>query len=553
MPAPESFFRLAFDISGYASIVVGGDGRMLAVNDEACRILGYGSGDLVGRPVEVLLPDERRARHVEQRAAFDVAPATRPMGNNRNLYARHASGELVPVEIALTPVEFGGERYVVASLIDITARMAAERTLLDMSEQLRQANERLAALAMTDPLTGLQNRRGLERVLWAAHSESARGRGTAAAILVDCDDFKSINDRLGHVAGDMVLKAVAATIAEAVRPRDCVARVGGDEFLVLLTDTREAEALEVAQRIRRRLATLATPVDDGAVTITVSIGVAPVPPHLSSVQELLTRCQHLLKRSKQGGKNRVSTHSDSGDDGASARQLAGAGLAIAAQPIVSLATAQLEGYELLSRWPDSRVSMPAEVFAMAREADALTSLDLVCLRACADAAHAHAPGVDIHVNLRPTTLLDTPVEQLVEALGPTEDGPSFVVELSEQQFVGDPSCLRSVVDDLRAADVQIAIDDLGYGRSSLEALVVLEPEVVKIDRRCIHGVATNVGLRHALGRLVRIIDALGVPCVAEGVALAEDAKVLRDLGIPLAQGYLFGRPELLRVPISRVG
>ncbi len=540
----DELFRLAFEGAGYANLIADMAGTIVAVNQFACLLFGYASDELIGESVDLLIPRARRAAHAEQRASYSQSPRMRPMGSGRDLVARAKDGGEVPVEISLSSVTWNGEMLVMASIVDISLRKEAERKLIQMSEELHATNERLDRLAATDPLTGLRNRRGLERELYTAVAEVARGGSGAMALLIDCDDFKSINDRLGYAAGDTVLKAVGASIENTIRPGDCLARVGGDEFLVMLPETCESEALAVAELIRLRLASQPLPVDDGKSSTTVSIGVAPIPSNIASFEELLGCCEELLKRSKKTGKNRVSGNGDTENaDSITASLVAGTGLVAFSQPIVAISTGEAVGCEMLSRWSEGALRMPVDFFAAARERNILTAVDLACLRACAKATKRLEPGMVAHLNILPSTLLATPVEQLLELLGVGNGGPQLALEVSEQQFVGDPSCLRTIVEQIKAAGVHLAIDDVGYGRSSLETLIVLEADIVKVDRRYIAGCATSPGLRSSLARLLRVVDALGARTVAEGVETEEEGAVLRDLGVDYAQGYYYGRPS----------
>lgn len=159
------------------------------------------------------------------------------------------------------------------------------------------------------------------------------------------------------------------------------------------------------------------------------------------------------------------------------------------------------------------------------------------------AAEGRTDASSCHVNLFPSTLIDTPTKRLLQLFLPVE-GRRFCVELSEQQFIGDPAYLREPVRELRAAGIEIAIDDVGFGRSSLEALVGLEPDVVKIDRKYVHGVARNGGRLRKLRRLAGVIGALGARAVAEGIERREDLEVVQGIGIEYGQGWLWGRPDL---------
>jgi EAL domain-containing protein (putative c-di-GMP-specific phosphodiesterase class I) len=177
----------------------------------------------------------------------------------------------------------------------------------------------------------------------------------------------------------------------------------------------------------------------------------------------------------------------------------------------------------------------------------LPMLDLRCLRACISAA-ADLPGWR-HANLYPSTLIETPVEQLLRLFPDRAPDQTYCIELSEQQLLGAPSALRDATSSLRRSGVRIAIDDVGFGRTSLEHLVLIEPEVVKIDRKWVAGIGHDRGRLRTLKRLVEVANALGAMVIAEGIEDAEEVAALLDLGVRYGQGFLLGRPSTRPSPL----
>jgi diguanylate cyclase (GGDEF)-like protein len=194
------------------------------------------------------------------------------------------------------------------TLRDVTERRHSQASLLVLADELRSANAHLQMLADVDALTGLLNRRGLKRVLEVDVLPRTRLGYDLVAIMVDCDEFKRVNDSFDHVAGDMVLKGVAERLRSALRPGDPLARLGGDEFLVLLSGARHADALRVANRIREAVARSPIPIAarGGEVAVTVSVGVAQIPRHVKDLDDVLKRVDARLRQSKLAGKNRVT-------------------------------------------------------------------------------------------------------------------------------------------------------------------------------------------------------------------------------------------------------
>ncbi|MEM7204662.1 MAG: chemotaxis protein CheB [Planctomycetota bacterium] len=415
--------------------------------------------------------------------------------------------------------------------------------------RLRLLADELENQAQTDALTGLMNRRGLEIATAREQARASRTGEPLTAVLIDLDNFKAFNDRLGHAVGDTVLQGVAQRMQRVLRPSDLLSRVGGDEFLALLPETRLAEAVSVAERLRLAIADHAMEVSGQPLAITASLGVAAIPAGMMSIEELLICTRESLATSKKQGKNRVVAATDAG--GRRTTSVVGEqpiedflradSLRVVAQTIRQVSSQEVIGYEMLSRGPAGPYSGPADFFRLSHERSQLTQIDLRCLRNCVANAEALAP-YQIHVNIFPSTLMDTPIDRIVELFGDT-DRSRFCVELSEQQFLGTPAYLVEAVKKLRDAGVRLGIDDVGYGRSSVEALVVLEPEVVKIAREFVSEADRNPAKRRGLERLVRSTRTLATELIAEGVERAEERELLIELGIDRAQGFLWDKPR----------
>jgi EAL domain-containing protein (putative c-di-GMP-specific phosphodiesterase class I) len=214
------------------------------------------------------------------------------------------------------------------------------------------------------------------------------------------------------------------------------------------------------------------------------------------------------------------------------------------QPIVDLTSDGISGYEIYTRGPDGAFESPAEFFRVCVENNILTTVDILCLKLAVAAVADVKNNIRFHINVFPSTLLDTQVESLI-SLFPKDTPGKFCIELSEEQFVGDPVYLRDHVNALRQAGIMVAIDDIGFGRSSLESLILLEPDLVKVDRKYVTGVATDPAKQRLLRRVVNVGKSLGAEVVAEGIEGKDDLPFLRDIGVHYGQGYFWG--ELLEV------
>ena len=440
--------------------------------------------------------------------------------------------------------EHSGKPRIVGIARDITEEQETRLRLEAMAKHLEGKANR-------DPLTGLLNRRGMDRALWQEVDRARRSGSRLIAIMVDLDNFKKINDTLGHAAGDVVIRGVADRMRQAMRPADICGRIGGDEFLVLLPEARIAEAHRVAERLRLAVFDNPMTVAEQRVKITASLGVAFVPEDVMTLQEVVTVTGRALATSKDSGKNQVVVEGHQALSGASGNSFAEKiaqriaqedCIRSMAQAIHDVSTQEIVAYEMLSRGPVGAYEDPYDLFRVSLENNILARIDLKCLRKALQTCSL-LPTVDrIHLNIFPTTILDTPPENLL-GLMEEHGGPErFCLELSEQQFLGDPSPIRDQITPLREAGVQIGIDDVGFGRSSLESLIVLEPDVVKIDRAFVHAAKDDEGHRRNLDRLIRSVSSLSATIVAEGVELEEQRQRLEQLGVPYGQGFLWGEP-----------
>lgn len=421
-----------------------------------------------------------------------------------------------------------------------------------LEDQLNSAQAHLDKLANKDLLTEVLNVRGLEQSLIAEQNRAGRAGAQLVGMLLNIDNFRRVNEGLGHAVGDVILKELSRRIGNTLRPSDHIGRIGRDEFLVLLPDTQLAYAMKVAERIRLSVSDSPLRNASDLIHLTVSAGVATLPQKVSSLEEVLTLTRSALKRSKLSGKNKVSVARDgaSEDESPVARDIVdvlcdSSAFRTVFQPIIDLSTEQVSGYEILSRGPDGAFESPADFFRVCVENNILTTVDLSCVKLCINATNGVKQNMRFHLNIFPSTLLDTPIEQLLSLFPSQQDGRVFCVEISEQQFVGDPAYMRDHVNALKQAGILVAIDDVGFGRSSLESLILLEPDLVKVDRKYVTGVSVEPSKARLMKRLANVAKSLGAEIVAEGIENSDDIPVLKEIGVHYGQGWLFG--ELLEV------
>jgi diguanylate cyclase (GGDEF)-like protein/PAS domain S-box-containing protein len=323
-PTEADLWRAAAQSSPFATIVADEAGAIVLANPAAELLLGYEGGTLLGVGIETLVPERLRDRHAAHRLAFSAETVGRPMGRNRDLEVRRRDGQVVPVEIGLTPVRAAGRQYVVCALLDLTERKRTERRIAEQAAQLQEANARLEELATTDSLTALRNRRAFLDQLNIQLELAARAARPLSILFLDLDHFKEYNDRYGHLAGDEVLRKAAQVLRDRARRSDIVARVGGEEFGILLPEADRSGALTLGERFRAAIEASAwprRPITMSVGATTVSFRAAVPRPMVPTYSQVLSAADRALYRSKAAGRNRVSHVDESDGDAAAARRV----------------------------------------------------------------------------------------------------------------------------------------------------------------------------------------------------------------------------------------
>jgi diguanylate cyclase (GGDEF)-like protein/PAS domain S-box-containing protein len=306
-PPDPAVYQRIFEYTPDALLVVDQAGRITQVNVQAETLFGYDRSELIGQPVEILVPSRFAARHVEHRARFMSEAHSRPMSAASELLAQHKDGNELQVDIMLSPMIVHGEHFTLCVVRDITERKAAQDALERQTEELRRLHTELELLANHDGLTGLYNWRAFYEHAGHMLKTALRRRENATLLMLDLDHFKQINDRFGHSEGDRVLQAVASTLKAATRDNDIVARHGGEEFVVAALGLTEAESLVAAERLRAAIAAI----ENLRSPITTSIGVATLAPRTHQTEasrllaELLDESDQALYAAKHNGRNQV--------------------------------------------------------------------------------------------------------------------------------------------------------------------------------------------------------------------------------------------------------
>jgi diguanylate cyclase (GGDEF)-like protein len=450
---------------------------------------------------------------------------------------------------------------VVRSLTALVLTGAVIVRVLESARTNSSAHAELLRRAQTDPLTDLPNRMVLlERISSYLH-EAWRPDRQPTLYFVDLDRFKNINDSLGHSAGDEVLRIVAERLVAAAPPEAMVARLSGDEYVVLDPTTRSLDA--ASSLADRLLAVFREPLalSEGDVFVTASIGVSSITSLSSKPEDVLRHADTAMYRAKDSGRNCMAFYDESMHERiahrltvetALYRALDRQELRMFHQPIMDLDTGEVVGFEALMRWQqsDGTIVSPAEFIPIAEETgtivpigawallDALTQLrrwidDGVC-----------SPSCTMSVNVSPRQLADPSLPSIVsEALSRSGvDASQLWIEITESVMISEPELALATLQKMKALGVRVALDDFGTGYSSLSLLQRFPLQRIKIDRAFVQGIADNPSDRALVRTIVAMAQSLGLDLVAEGVESLHQMDVLSELGCTKAQGYLISHP-----------
>jgi diguanylate cyclase (GGDEF)-like protein len=454
------------------------------------------------------------------------------------------SGSMVGVLAVFREPAARPDSRVLASMTTICHHLARfiERTRAEAAVQA--AAIELAALASTDTLTGLKNRREFDRALRTIP------RLPFAVLSVDVDRLKDINDSHGHAAGDALLRVVGHTLGLLVRGWDVMARIGGDEFAALLPEIGVFGAQLVAERMRVAMHSLV--LATGPVRITVGWSAAPAGADPASVWQ---RADEYLYHAKRAGGDRIAGASYEGGEAADiaersysdvvTRLLEGGSITTMFQPIVSLDDGEVMGYEALAR-PEGFAAMDSveQVFEAARIGGQIRDLDWLCRRRAVEEAMRLPAGKPLFLNISAAALLDPVhgVDQLLLLLNNAGRAPTTVVlEITEHERIRDYDILARVLASYRAEGIRFALDDVGEGHSTLELLAASSSEFLKLGRS-LTMTSTKVGSRAAMDATMAFARVSGAVVIAEGVENEFVADLMKAGGIRLGQGFGLGKP-----------
>jgi diguanylate cyclase len=535
--------RLMSDISQEVLIIVR-DGNILEINAAGGRMFAEPEDRLIGRCVLDLV------------LQADRAAVTTSIGNGgtksnpEEIHVRTMTGVLIPVEFS-------------CAVIDYDAGPALMMALRDLSDRKRD-EARIRHLAHHDALTGLPNRFLLQERLTHAMAASRRSGDALALLYLDLDRFKPVNDLQGHAAGDEVLKQVAGRLLGELRSADTVARIGGDEFVIVATVDEPESLPKLAGRLIEAIARPFT-LGHTSVEIGTSIGIAFFPRDGDSQEALLHAADTALYRAKQDGRGSFRCFEPIMDEHLQIRRkleqdlrhaLERNQLQVHYQPVVSCATGEVEGFEALLRWhhPELGLVPPLEFIPLAEEIGVIAQIGQWVLETACRAAAGWPAPCWVAVNVSPVQFRQLDLPDIIADILVRSGLPAhrLEIELTEGVLIEDSRRAADILAALRKQGVRVALDDFGTGYSSLSYLHALKLDKLKIDRSFIARLGENDGSTVIVRSIISLAHSLGLSIVAEGVENPRQLAIVRDLMCDQVQGYLLGRPMATEGPVELV-
>ena len=548
-PHVEAQFRTVFEAAVIGMALVRLDGHFLFVNQAFSDITGYSRDALTSMTFQAITHPEDLAEDIDMTRQLLEGQIRTYQIEKRYL---HRDGHEVWIELSVSLVhdDTGNAEYFIAQIQEITERKRFEDQLLHQ--------------AFHDHLTGLPNRALFMDRLEHALARAKRPGETLAVLFLDLDNFKVINDSLGHRAGDQLLVTMAERLQGCVRPGDTVSRLGGDEFTVLLENISGiADAIRVAQRIAEQSLTLYS-LHDRQVAVTASIGIALGAPEDVSADDLVRNADTAMYEAKRRGRARFEVFNPKMTIRARERLETEIALQRAVergefvlhyQPIIQLATDRVVELEALVRWdhPAGGLLTPGGFLPVAGEAGRVRGVgDWVLRRACRQLlkwqrqypAAAGEPPLRMSVNLSTRQFLQSSlVADIDRVLGQTGLDPhSLKLEITESVVMEDAAGATETLRGLRDLGITLAIDDFGTGYSSLTYLKRFDVDTLKIDRQFMAGVPDDPDHTAIVNAVIAIARTLGIKVIAEGIETREQLEHLRSSGCDYAQGMLLGPP-----------
>jgi diguanylate cyclase (GGDEF)-like protein/PAS domain S-box-containing protein len=518
------------------------DGRIVFLNPAWERLTGFKADETLGRRFSDFLLDDEAVRD------FAAPRLAELHEHGRELALRTAAAKRLwaSVDADAQQDESGHFTGVIGTLGDITRSVELNRLLSRYQDELYH-------MSVTDPLTGLYNRRHFDGQLEVILSDHLSKGRSVCLLLIDLDGFKFVNDTYGHPFGDEVLRTTAQLLRQLVRRNDYIARLAGDEFAMVLKNTNLDNATKIAQKLHQEINRTRVPLPVGSMQLQSSIGVAEAPTHGRKAQELVSAADVALYHSKRHGRNRIEALSP--DVSQAMMSIFNQGFQLRAaleqgnirpafQPICDMKSGKPIAYEVLARMRvDGAVIQANEFIAVAEELGLTRDVDLHIIRT---ALAVTPPHQALFLNVDLTSFNDPGfVNELSALLGPAcGAGRSITIEITERESVPLSETLRADIQRLRALGCKLALDDFGSGYSTYNFLNQFRPDYLKIEGSFVRGMVTNEADRKIVAHIHELAVSFGMETIAESVENEETRTALKAIGIGNAQGLLYGAPQL---------
>jgi diguanylate cyclase (GGDEF)-like protein/PAS domain S-box-containing protein len=519
------------------------DGRIIFLNPAWQALTGFAADDSLGKSFSDFLLGEDAIRDFEA----NVLP--RLHEKNREISLRSADGKhlWMSLDADAQTDSAGNFTGIIGTFSDITKSV-------ELNHLLSRYQDELYHLSVTDPLTGLYNRRHFDSQLEVILSDHLPKNMPVCLLLIDLDGFKFINDTYGHPFGDEVLRTTAQLLKQQVRRNDYIARLAGDEFAMVLKNTDIENATRIAQKLHDRISDTRIPLPVGHMQLQSSMGVAEAPTHGANAQDLVSAADVALYHSKRGGRNRIEVLSP--DISKAVMSIFSQGFQLrnaieqghihpAFQPICNLKNGIPMAYEVLARMRVNGLVIQAKDFITVAEELGLTrEVDLhVIGQALLLSPSEHA----LFLNVDISSFNDKEfVQDLSRLLKPAcADGRSITIEITERETIPLSDGLHQDIQTLRAFGCKLALDDFGSGYSTYNFLNQFRPDYLKIEGSFVRGMLQNEADRKIVTHIHELASSFGMQTIAESVEDAATEHALQEIGISNAQGLFYGAPRLV--------
>lgn len=545
----ETRFRSVVESANDAIILIRHNGEIMSWNRSAQVIFGYTEAEILGQPISALFPDSFTLNLSPNDKRVPLLASGRlPQGNRaEDLIGKKSDGTEFPLEISLSSWETSEGVFHSGIVRDVTERRSLE--------------DQLTHQALHDPLTKLANRVLFRDRVEHALIRARRKNAHIAVLFIDLDNFKSVNDSLGHAAGDELLVSATERLQSCLRSSDTPARLGGDEFAVLVEEVDHAEgAVFVAERIRKLLSASFS-ISGTNVFVGTSIGIATTVNDSESPEELLRNADVAMYMSKTNGKDRYTIFEPDMREALMKRVQLEADMRLGIernefevfyQPIVDLQSEKIMGMEALVRWnhPTLGLLPPMDFIPLAEESSLIIPLGRWILEeSCRQArvwqdSYGYGEELYITVNIASRQFQEDSLFESVESALDNSGLPpkSLVLEITESTMLKNTDATLTKLTKLKKLGVRLAIDDFGTGYSSLSYLERFPVDILKIDKSFIDKIANGKEGAAVAKAIITMSDTLQLKTIAEGIENVGQQSELQNLGCELGQGFHFAKP-----------